>query len=340
MWIKKKLSREILVLLAVSILISVFLFAFLQNTSASIGLRYLASTGKADNHYLTEILYVWTQGVSLLASALFFVVLFLFLLGQKLLYLQEITSGIEALRTHRMDYTIPVEGDNELTELARRINYLSRTEQELLQKEASLVAEREQFIRSIAHDIRTPITSVMAYSELLAGKEHRTKEEIDAYIDLNLRKGQQMKELMERLLENKAHRTEYFQDGQLLLRQLADDWEEVLSERFQVHTDWSGCSPFSGSFDVQEMLRVFDNLLTNIQKYADPARPVCLQVSVSENRLHLRQMNFIRPVRAEVESHQLGLETISRIISRYNGSVSVRSTGQEFHIDIEFPINL
>jgi len=42
-------------------------------------------------------------------------------LGQKLAYLQEIITGVEVLRTHRMDYRISIEGKNEFTELARSI---------------------------------------------------------------------------------------------------------------------------------------------------------------------------------------------------------------------------
>ncbi len=337
---KKKLSKEILVLLAVSIVISVFLCAFLNHTVSSICYRYLEHAGKLGNEYLLEVVQIWVQGICLLASAVFFVIVFLFLLGQKLVYLQEIISGIQALRTHHMDYMIPVEGDNEFTELARSINFLSQTEQELIRKEAALTAEREEFIRSIAHDIRTPLTSVLSYSELLASKKNRTAEEIDAYINLTLRKGQQMKELMERLLENNVRHAEFFENGQLLLQQVVDDWESVLSEAFSVETDWSGCSNFSGTFDIQEIFRVFDNLLSNIQKYGDAQRPVILRLSVQENQLKLEQSNYIRKAPPETESHQLGLQTITRIISQHGGTVDWQHAADQFKITITIPVNV
>lgn len=327
-------------LLAVSIVISVFLFAFLNNTAYSIGYRYLEHAGKLGNEYVLHVLGIWVQGICLLASAVFFVAVFLFLLGQKLLYLQEIISGIEALRTHRMDYRIPVEGDNEFTELARSINFLSQTEQELIRKESALTAEREQFIRSIAHDIRTPLTSVLSYSELLASKKDRTAEEIDTYIDLTLRKGLQMKALMERLLENNVRQAEYFENGQLLLQQVVDDWEGVLSEDFPIKIDWSNCSDFSGYFDIQEVFRVFDNLLSNIKKYADEKSPVLLRLSVKDGRLTLEQSNAIRSDCPEVESHQLGLATIRHIVSQYGGTVVWQCGEGQFKITIEIPVNI
>lgn len=337
---KKKLSKEILVLLAVAVVISMFLFAFLSNTAYSIGYRYLEHTRKLGNEYTLQVLSVWVQGICLFASAIFFVVVFLFLLGQKLVYLQQIISGIEALRTHRMEHKIPEEGDNEFTELARSINFLSQTEQELIRKEAAITAEREQFIRSIAHDIRTPLTSVLSYAELLASKKSRTDKEVDDFIELTLRKGQQMKKLMEQLLENKVRQAEYFEDGQLLLQQVVDDWESVLSESFSVDVDWSDCSGFSGYFDIQEVFRIFDNLLSNIKKYADASEPVVLCVAVQDHRLTLEQSNAIQTDCLPTESHQLGLATIRHIVSQYGGTVDWQCEDAQFKITIQIPVNI
>ena len=72
-------------------------------------------------------------------------------------------QGVEALRTHRMDFTMPIEGDNELKELAESINFLSETERRLRQLETELQAEKEQLIRDLSHDIRTPLTAMLSY---------------------------------------------------------------------------------------------------------------------------------------------------------------------------------
>ena len=74
---------------------------------------------------------------------------------------------------------VPVEGNNELTQLAKSVNYLSQTQREVKQREQALSAEKEQFIRGLSHDIRTPLTSIMAYSELLAGEKAVAPEEQD-----------------------------------------------------------------------------------------------------------------------------------------------------------------
>ena len=65
---------------------------------------------------------------------------------------------------------MPIEGDNELKELAESINFLSETERRLRQLETELQAEKEQLIRDLSHDIRTPLTAMLSYSDYLGAE--------------------------------------------------------------------------------------------------------------------------------------------------------------------------
>ena len=97
---------------------------------------------------------------------------------------------------------MPIEGDNELKELAESINFLSETERRLRQLETELQAEKEQLIRDLSHDIRTPLTAMLSYSDYLGRKETLEQEEVQEYIALVQRKGQQIKALTDRLLDS------------------------------------------------------------------------------------------------------------------------------------------
>ena len=195
-----KLSREIMGLLCITAAIALFFFGFLYLTANAIASTYLLE----NDILLTEgqLLTLQIRSLSLLSAVLLFLALFLFLLGQKMAYLREIIQGVEALRTHRMDFTMPIEGDNELKELAESINFLSETERRLRQLETELQAEKEQLIRDLSHDIRTPLTAMLSYSDYLGRKETLEQEEVQEYIALVQRKGQQIKALTDRLLDS------------------------------------------------------------------------------------------------------------------------------------------
>jgi signal transduction histidine kinase len=69
------------------------------------------------------------------------------------------------------------------------------------------------------------------------------------------------------------------------LEQLAEEFEAELDERFSVRTDISCCGKFSGTFDLQELRRIFDNLRSNVCKYADPSQPVLLTACIQDGNL-------------------------------------------------------
>lgn len=75
---------------------------------------------------------------------------------------------------------------------------------------------------------------------------------------------------------------EQIEDGRLLMEQMAMEWEASLEERFDCRTELKDCAPFQGNFDVCELQRIFDNLLSNVEKYADPAFSVTLSVRTEE----------------------------------------------------------
>lgn len=330
----RKLSHEILGLLAAALAVASFLLGFLSLTALGISEHFLAvnNLSLTDEQYVT--LDTWIFSLSLLVAVLFFVVLFLILLGQKLSYVKSLTRGVEALQTHRMDYELPLEGNNELTRLAETINYLSATQRAVQEKERALAQEKEQLIRTLSHDIRTPLTSILSYSEYLTQREDMDLQEVKDHLTLIQKKAGQIKELTDILLDGGKRNPEFFQDARLLLEQLADQVQEDLEEDFPVKIDLSRCPPFQGTFDVRELQRIFDNLVSNIQKYADPVRPVVFSAALEEGSLILRQKNAKGTRATPAESHQMGLNSIRRIAHSYGGTVEVREDEATFSITI------
>lgn len=330
----KKLSKEIMGCLLITAVIALFFGGFLYLTANAIATTYLLENDILPTKGQLLTLQAWIRSISLLMAVLLFLALFLFLLGQKMAYLREIIQGVEALRTHRMDFTMPIEGNNELTELAESINFLSETERRLRQRETALRAEKEQLIRDLSHDIRTPLTAMLSYSDYLGQKETLEQEEMQEYIALIQRKGQQIKALTDRLLDSGSRNLEAIEDGKLLMEQLVGEWEEILEDTFPCIVDMKKCPTFRGSFDIQELRRIFDNLASNVEKYADRERPVELWVDAVDKRLRICQRNGIKADTVPVESNQIGLESIRRIVALYGGTVQVSIEQGIFSIQI------
>ncbi len=330
---EKHLSREILGLLALSVLFAAVLFQFLRMTATGIidNILFLQDV------VLTEALYAqiddWVFHLSFLVSVGFFVVLFLFLLGERLSYIHDILKGIAALQEGEEGYVVPVEGGNELTRLAIAVNYLSRSQKEVKEKERILQEDKDQFIRALCHDIRTPLTSILGYSELLTGEQTISSEEQSRCLTLIGSKARQIKEMTDVLLDGTKRNPERFEDICLLMAQLVGGFEEMLEEHFQIETTLN-CPTVPGVFDVQEMCRIFDNITSNVEKYADPKSPVKLAVVLEQEQLVIRQENGIRPLQEPAPGYRLGIRSIQRIVQNYDGTVDIRKNDTNYCITV------
>lgn len=329
-----KLSKELLFIFLFDLGIFIFSFIVINLVSDKIFYSYYDN----NNIILTEmqeITYLtWITALSFIASSAIFLVLFLILISQKLSYLKEITKGIDDLTAHRLNSIIPIKHNNEFTQLAKAINQMAKTEMELKEKEAALALERENFIRAMSHDIRTPLTAIIAHTDYLKSQENISKEDLSQYLNMTGRKAVQIKELTDLLLETDASTAEYIPNGKLFFTQLADEWSYTLEDDFDCKVSIDNDLDFSGEFKVQEFQRIFDNLSSNIKKYANPSKPVILNVYKLDGRLVIEQSNYKAPKDNNVESHKIGLESIKRIANRHDGNIKITENEEIFKISI------
>lgn len=339
----KKLSQELLALLCISAAISSIFYSLITLMVRSIATTHYANQGFSSYEVTMHVINIspWIGSIGLGASVFLFVSLFLFFTGQKLLYLESIIQGVEMLRTNHMAHNVPIEGNNELTKLAESINYLARVERELKEKETSLKEEREALIRALSHDIRTPLTSIMSYTEYLSKNSLHYPEEIREYLSLMNKKGMQIKILTNQLLDRSERELIFIEDGRFFIEQLAYDFEEMLGDDFPCHIDIESCPSFQGEYCIQDFQRVSDNLISNIHKYAREGSTVFLQIYEENNYLVLKQSNEKKEGPISVESHHIGLESIRRIVDNFKGSVQILDSDSQFEITINFfPLTL
>ena len=329
----RKLSNEILRLVALCAVISLVLFLLLSGIATAIAENYVFLHEIPMTEFDWLDLDRWIFGVSASLACVGFSVLFLVLLGERIAYIRVLTHSIDQLHDPAAAVSIPLVGNNELTALAAAINEMSAVRQQLRQKEAALAEEKEQLVRALSHDIRTPLTSILAYSELLASREEGEKKE---RLNLIRSKAEQIRDLTAVLLDGTHRNLELFEDGKLLLEQTAAEFEEELEDRFSVILDFSHCPAFSARLDVQELRRIFDNLASNVGKYADPSKPVTLAVALENNALVIRQTNAVLTRTKQAESYGIGLNSIRRIVQAYGGSVTVEDSAEQFSVSVIF----
>ena len=246
----------------------------------------------------------------------------------------------------------------------RKADKESRAIKEELDAQRELARQEERrkkdLVAFLAHDLKTPLTSVVGYLTLLHDKPDLTVEERAKFTAVALDKARRLEELLEEFFD--ISRMELHQDGEkretvqltLLLEQLTDEFYPLLAEkRLTLETEISPGLVTVG--DGDKLARVFDNVLRNAVSYSHEGEAIRLSAALEEGKLHIRVSNrglgipekelaniFERFYRLDAARSTrtggagLGLAIAKEIVDNHGGSITAESTGADtvFHITL------
>lgn len=334
-----KLSMEFLGYLFLSVATAVFSFAFLYYMSMSIAGK-IVEKRTGDLNVISDVRFLsWLQAVCFVAALIIFLAFFLFFSGQKIVYILSITNAVEMFEGGRLDIEIPVKGEDELAELARGLNRFSQTLQQHMQGEEDMRRERHELVRSLSHDIRTPLTAIISYSDFIRTGRYDTNESLEAYASCIQEKAYRIQELAELLLndEDVIQNVTALVNGKLLFEQMLSEFRDSLEgEGYTVRIKWFLEEDFEVRIVPQDMLRIFDNLYSNIIKYGDKAQEIEVELIINGEYLQLTQKNAVQKMREnQVKSYGIGLQNIRRIAKKYSGDITIDSGEERYQIEIQ-----
>ena len=90
--------------------------------------------------------------------------------------------------------------------------------------------------------------------------------------------------------------------------------------------------------DLNHFRRIFDNLFSNVRKYADPAFPVTISQSVDRDELLITISNHINQNQNRVESNRIGLQTCNKLASAMGGEFNQSRTKETFTVEVLLPV--
>ena len=219
---------------------------------------------------------------------------------------------------------------------------------------------RTELITNVSHDIKTPLTSIINYVDLL-GKEKPENEKMREYIDVLQRQSARLKKLIDDLLEaskastgNLAVNAEPCDVG-VLLDQTLGEYGEKLNAAGLEPVLTKPEKPVIIMADGRQMWRIFDNLLNNICKYSQRGTRVYLEVCerdgkavVTFRNISSRQLNISsdelmeRFVRGDssrnTEGSGLGLNIAQSLAQLQKGTMELTVDGDLFKVTLTFDV--
>ncbi len=210
-----------------------------------------------------------------------------------LLNLHTLEKGSQALNDGIYDSKISLRGMLPgFRRYAQNLNGISRGMQSVLEKNTRSERMKAELITNVSHDIKTPLTSIINYVNLLQ-REDITPQEREEYLQVLDRQSSRMKKLIVDLVEASKASTGNTPvereptDINLLLTQAAGEYEDrMAAHALTLSCDLAEQSPQIMA-DPKLLWRVLDNLLNNALKYSQPATRVYLSTRVLGEKVEI-----------------------------------------------------
>lgn len=272
-----------------------------------------------------------------------------------------INEGLKKINSGNLDYSIEDIGEREVKELVENINKVKNAYKTSLNEKVKNEKLKTELISNVSHDLKTPLTSIINYVNILNNK-NITEDEREKYLGILDKNSKRLKSLIEDLFEisklnsGKMNIEKSNIDIMSLIYQGLGEYSNLYEEKnieFKVNTNKE---EIFLELDGRLISRVFENIIINSLKYSMKKTRVYIEVEDRENSTKISFKNianyemdfnekemFERFARADksrnskIEGSGMGLAITKSIVELHNGSIDIEVEGDMFKIHIILP---
>lgn len=295
--------------------------------------------------YSEKRVYYFWMTIGFLVCSFIFMMFVMIYNGRVVKRVRRLTREVSCIKKKDINAAITKSGHDEIYVLADNIDSMRNSIIQQMSKEKEAWQANRDLVTAMAHDIRTPLTVLNGYLNLLETSEFDSEEEYKQYVDICVDKAGQLKDLSDKLFRYffvySGHTDELKMEkfpAKEFFQQMIGEYMCLLEEKgitFQVKTENN--SP-KIQIDAPHLKRLFDNIFTNIRKYSDYSKPVEIQYSTSDTKVTLVISNHISKNRNEAESTRIGIKTCEKIAQEMNIDFSVKEKKGQYTVTLVFAI--
>ena len=275
--------------------------------------------------------------------------------------IRRLQKGATALAEGDLSYQIDTKGmRGDFKKQGEDLNSIASGMSLAVEKQLKSERMKTELITNVSHDIKTPLTSIINYADLI-GKEPCENEKITEYAEVLVRQSVRLKRLIEDLVEASKASTGNLEvnlascDAAVFLTQAGGEYEEKLQSANLTLVTSQPENEIRILADGRRMWRVFDNLMNNICKYALAGTRVYLSLerignsaviifrNTSREALNISEEELMeRFVRGDAsrttEGNGLGLSIARSLAELQGGKLTIKIDGDLFKAILTFPV--
>lgn len=288
------------------------------------------------NFYMVALIF------EVIVSFLLFLGIVLFGVRTKIRYLHQLSRDIEILEGGDLTYEVHIRGSDEITDLAEGLNSMRLSFRNQIEEVERLASANQEMVTEVSHDLRTPLTSVLLYAEILMNGKYGEEENKQKYLTKIIRKIQHMKDLSDRLLaysvssaEKKYIPAGYEPVSSGLYDELSDmcSYLEERGLKIKVNLRWEKGDVFLYG---EYLTRILDNIASNILKYADKQALVLIWDEYYADKMLITFENACSQGKNDMDSYSIGIRNVKMMMEEMGGTCEVVQDGEQFRICLRF----
>lgn len=321
------------------------------------------STGRLVRHLSRDTLVSFML-VTVIATICFFIIYFLLFIKRIVKDMTYISDWIIDIADGKSDEKIIIERQDEIGEIACRINEMTEQINQLITSERDALQSNKDLIACVAHDLRTPITSVKGYLDLALDTKHYDLEQRQKYVRIAQTKANRLEYLIHDLFnytkltsgEITLHRSKI--DLVQLVEQMVEEFYPLFQEEELECTTKYNISYLEMNMDGELIARAVQNLLSNAIKYGKDGKHVYVELECLEQEVQIRVTNYGLVIPEESIKHLfdkfyrversrnvktggtgLGLNIAQEIVHLHGGRIQVTSGASGTCFTIALPLH-
>lgn len=270
----------------------------------------------------------------------------------------KIAHGTDKITSGNLNYEIDISGKSTMAKLAANINNMKLGFKKALEEQVKSERLKSELITNVSHDLKTPLTSIINYVDLLKAEDVTEQERIN-YIGILDKKSQRLKVLIEDLFEASKLSSGNIEmniekiDVTSLLKQALGELNHKIEESNLIFKINIPKEKIYSNLDGKRTWRVFDNLINNALKYSQPNTRVYIYLEEADENIMFTIKNisayeldfdeeeiFERFKRGDssrsTEGSGLGLAIAKSIVELEQGSIDINIDGDLFKVIVKF----
>lgn len=305
---------------------------------------------------------IFSRDYSYVIFNIFFMIIFeiiiLIIYTDKIYYIKTLKE-LDNVNEENLHYTIDEKSPYYISSIIKEINLISKGYSKAVEERIKNDRLKTELISNVSHDLKTPLTSIINYIDILK-REDISEEEKEDFLKIVSAKSRRLKLLIDDLFEAVK-----FEDKEIeldlhiidiieLLNQVIEEYaDNIENKRLKIKINFSD-KEYKLYLDGNKMSRVFSNIISNICKYSKENTEVNITISKENERVKLSFENYScydmrfddeeiferfargdKSRNSQIEGSGLGLSISKNIVQMHDGIMKIEKINNKFNVIIK-----